>query len=277
MSHLNRSLAPFSESTWEQIDREAAKTLRRTLAARHLVEIGGPHGWERSSIGMGRTRAIAAPVPEVEASLRKTHALVEIRTPFSLARSELDAIERGASDPDFTPLNEAARIAAHAEDKAVFDGFKAAGIRGLLEAGDAQALSIDEDYEAYPKVIATALSRLRDRGVDGPYVAALSPRCHQGLTETINEGGYPIMKLIQQQLDAIVWAPSLEGAVVLSTRGGDFQLELGQDFAIGYRRHDADRVDLYLEESFTFLCRDDGAVIPLRLASSPQPQGAAAR
>lgn len=32
---------------------------------------------------------------------------------------------------------------------------------------------------------------------------------------------------------------------------GDVVLDVGQDFAIGYRNHDADAVHLYLEESFT--------------------------
>lgn len=270
MSHLNRSLAPFGESAWKEIDREAAQVLRRTLAARRLVRVNGPHGWERSSIGMGRTHRIAGPVSGVETLLREAHPMVECRTPFRLARRELDTIERGGTDPDLGPLIEAARIAAHAEDKAVFEGLEPAGIRGLLAVGAPQALDIGDDYETYPKVVATALTKLRDQGVSGPYAIALSSRCHQGLTETLNDGGYPIMKLLQQQLDGpIVWAPALEGAVVLSTRGDDYQLEIGQDFAVGYRHHDADNVDLYLEESFTFLCRTDEAIVPLRRA----PQG----
>ncbi len=274
MNHLNRSLAPFSAETWTEIDHEAAQVLRRTLAARRLVGIRGPHGWHRSSIGMGRAHRIDGPVAGVETSLRETYPLVECRTPFTLARTELDAIERGARDPDLTPLSEAARIAAHAEDKAIFDGLEAAGIRGLLEVGAAQSLEVDADYEAYPKIVATALTVLRDRGVGGPYAIALSSEAHQGLTETLNEGGYPIMKLLQQQLDGpIVWAPALEGAVVLSTRGEDFQLEIGQDFAIGYRQHSADGVELYLEESFTFLCRTEEAVVPLRRTAKPAPGG----
>ena len=49
-----------------------------------------------------------------------------------------------------------------------------------------------------------------------------------------------------------MWAPAVDGAVVLSQRGGDFELTVGQDFAIGYRSSDAASVDLYLEESTTF-------------------------
>jgi len=37
--------------------------------------------------------------------------------------------------------------------------------------------------------------------------------------------------------DEIVWAPAIEGAFVLTKRGGDFALHLGQDVSIGYLSH----------------------------------------
>lgn len=40
--------------------------------------------------------------------------------------------------------------------------------------------------------------------------------------------------------------------MVLSLRGGDFELVLGRDVSLGYDSHDADDVRLYLEESVTF-------------------------
>ncbi len=61
----------------------------------------------------------------------------------------------------------------------------------------------------------------------------------------------------------IVWAPGVDGAVVLSQRGEDFELTVGQDFAIGYLDHDAERVRLYIEESFTFWLLSPQAAIPL--------------
>jgi uncharacterized linocin/CFP29 family protein len=55
----------------------------------------------------------------------------------------------------------------------------------------------------------------------------------------------------------------VEGAVVVSQRGGDFRFESGQDFAIGYDRHDADAVQLYLEGSFSFVVATPEAAVPL--------------
>jgi uncharacterized linocin/CFP29 family protein len=51
----------------------------------------------------------------------------------------------------------------------------------------------------------------------------------------------------------IIWAPAIDGAFVLSTRGGDFDLQLGTDVAIGYLAHDAGTVQLYLQETLKFL------------------------
>jgi uncharacterized linocin/CFP29 family protein len=56
----------------------------------------------------------------------------------------------------------------------------------------------------------------------------------------------------------------MEGAVVLSLRGGDFQLSVGQDFSIGYLNHSADTVRLYIQESFTFRVNTPEAAVALR-------------
>ena len=67
----------------------------------------------------------------------------------------------------------------------------------------------------------------------------------------------------------IVWAPAVEGAVVLSTRGGDFELSVGQDFSLGYLDHGKDRVRLYIQESFTFQPLSPQAAVPLVYGAKP--------
>jgi len=54
---------------------------------------------------------------------------------------------------------------------------------------------------------------------------------------------------------------------VLSTRGGDFALHLGQDVSIGYTSHTPTAVQLYLQESFTFLLLTAEAAIALEPAA----------
>jgi uncharacterized linocin/CFP29 family protein len=73
------------------------------------------------------------------------------------------------------------------------------------------------------------------------------------VVETAEHGGYPLLDHLRKILEGpIVWAPGVQGAIVVSLRGGDFMFESGQDLSIGYDSHDADAVRLYLEESFTF-------------------------
>jgi uncharacterized linocin/CFP29 family protein len=269
MSHLLREIAPVSPAAWSLIDEEAKRALKLKLAARKLVDFCGPLGWEASSIALGRAERVAEPAKGVEARLRKLQPLVELRVPFELKREELDAAARGAKDPDLDPVRHAADAAALAEDRAVFHGFAAAGIRGIAEAAGA-ALELTDDYEAYPGVVADAINRLHGAGVDGPYAIALGPRCYTGLTKT-TKCGFPVMEHVRRLLDGqIVWAPAVDGAVVLSMRGGDFELTVGQDFSIGYLEHSASTVKLYIEESFTFRALAPEAAVPLRYAKKQQ-------
>jgi uncharacterized linocin/CFP29 family protein len=253
MNHLLRELAPVSAAAWAEIEAEARRTLKAMLAARKLVDFAGPRGWEAAAVGTGRTEPIAAPVANaVEARVRRVLPLVELRAPFAMHRAELEAVDRGAKDVDTAPVREAARQIAIAEDRAVFHGHAAAGIRGICQAEGNGALRLPDSFADYPEQIAVALNRLRNRGVGGPYAVALSEHCYTGLTEA-TKGGYPVLQHVRRLSDGpIVWAPGLEGAVVLSLRGKDFELTVGQDFSLGYLSHDAERVRLYVEESFTF-------------------------
>lgn len=261
---LLREHAPISAQAWKEIEAEATRTLKTLLAARRLVDFKGPLGWAVASISTGRTKKLSASLQEgVVARLRMSLPLVEIRIPFEVAREELDAIGRGASDPDLNSVRNAARAVAIAEDRAVFQGYGAAGIEGIFEASSAQGLAIPDNFEAYPDVVAEATHRLRSEGVNGPYGIALGPRCYTGLTRSTLRG-YPIINHVRELVDGpIVWAPAADGAVVLSLRGGDFELTVGQDFSIGYLDHTSTAVLLYLQQSFTFRVLSAEAAVPL--------------
>ncbi|MEO5374998.1 MAG: bacteriocin family protein [Alphaproteobacteria bacterium] len=264
MNNLFRELAPISAPARQEIEKEAVRTLKTMLAARRIVDFVGPQGFAASAVGTGRTAEIAPPPNgAVEAHLRQVQPLVEIRAPFELARSEIEVIDRGAKDPNLEPVITAARKIAIAENIAIFHGYPEANIRGICEAWAGALAPLGDDYETYPTVVASAVNKLRDAGVDGPYAVALSERCYTGLTET-TKAGYPILEHVRRIVEGpIVWAPGLTGAVVLSMRGGDFELVAGRDFSIGYLDHDARRVRLFIEESFTFRLLSPQAAVPL--------------
>jgi uncharacterized linocin/CFP29 family protein len=265
VSHLLRDQAPITDGGWSLLDSEARERLTPALAARKLVDFAGPRGWEHSATNLGRTEDISgAPEKGVDARRRRVLPLVELRARFEVARSELDDAERGAEDVDLDALDEAARRIARAENGAVFNGWGAAGITGAIEASSHEKIALGEDCERYPRHVAKAVDSLRAAGIDGPYGLALGPEAHTNVLETSEHGGYPLFEHLKEILGGpIVWAPAVKGAGVLSLRGGDFLFDSGEDFSIGYESHDADAVQLYIEESFSFRVATPEAAVAL--------------
>jgi uncharacterized linocin/CFP29 family protein len=253
MNNLHRKLAPISEQAWEQIEEEASRTLKRHLAARRVVDVVGPKGIDYSAVGTGHLRQIEAPGEGIQAAQREVRALVELRVPFELSRKSLDDVERGAKDPDLQALKDAARQLAFAEDRAVFEGYAPAGIEGIRQSTSNHVLPLPAEVDDYPTAVAQAVSQLRLAGVNGPYKLLLGEKPYTAISGATDEG-YPVLRDIQHLVDGdIIWAPAIKGGLLLSTRGGDYELHVGQDISIGYLSHTDDTVRLYLQETFTFL------------------------
>ncbi|MFD4179856.1 family 1 encapsulin nanocompartment shell protein [Rhodococcus sp. NPDC058514] len=251
-SNLHRNLAPVTEAAWEQIGEEAARTFKRHVAGRRVVDVAGPIGYSYSAHNLGRVRSIAASDTRIRAQIREVHPLVELRFPFTLSRAEIDDVARGSLDSDWQPVKDAAKAIAFAEDRTVFAGFAEAGIEGLGPSSSNPTLPLPEDPLLVPDAVASALSALRLAGVEGPYSVVLDADTYTAVSETRDEG-HPVFHHLKDLVDGdIIWAPAVTGGYVLSTRGGDNQLTLGADLSIGYDSHTADSVTLYLEESLTF-------------------------
>jgi uncharacterized linocin/CFP29 family protein len=268
MNDLRREQAPITGEAWQVIDDEVRLALKQLLAARRVVDFRGPLGWSVAAVPTGRVDALApAPGDGVAARQRIVRALVEIRAPFELAFGELEVVSRGGSNPDLAPAVAAARAIAIAEDRAVFHGYAAGEIVGICEAAADHTLAITDNYELYPGVVARALGRLRTAG-GGPYAIALGPKCYTGLTQTTTDG-FPVIAHVQRLIDGpLIWAPGLDGASVLSLRGGDFELTVGRDFSIGYTEHNERAVTFFIEESLTFEVLTPEAAVPLTYEES---------
>jgi uncharacterized linocin/CFP29 family protein len=265
MSHLLREHAPITEAGWKVVDDEARERLTPALAARKLIDFSGPRGWEHSATNLGRTRTLAgAPVDGITAAQRRVLAVVELRADFALAREELRDADRGAEDVDLAALDQAAHRIATAENRAVFHGWEAAGITGIAQDSPHDAIALGDDCELYPRHVAAAVEALLRAGIDGPYGLALGPAAHTRVLETTEHGGYPLLEHLRHIIGGpLVWSPGVDGAVVVSQRGGDFLLDCGEDLSIGYDHHDADSVGLYLVESLTFRVATPEAAVAL--------------
>ncbi|NOU28685.1 MAG: bacteriocin family protein [Polyangiaceae bacterium] len=264
MDILKRTLAPIVPEAWSAIDEEAIRVLKLNLAARKVVDFKGPLGLKFAAVNTGRLANVAEPpVVGVTAGVRVVQPLVELRTPITLDTAELDSVVRGVA-PDLAPVVKAAELIARAEDSAIFNGYKAGNITGIIEASPHAPLAVDQP-ERWPQVVGAAKEVLRQAGISGPYALVLGPRAYDELTSG-SEDGYPLRKRIEKTLidGPIVWAPAIEGAVLLSVRGGDYELTVGQDLAIGYTYHDRRSVELYLTESFTFRVNEPAAAVEIR-------------
>ncbi|HVY14227.1 MAG TPA: family 1 encapsulin nanocompartment shell protein [Rhodopila sp.] len=252
MNNLYRDLAPISDAAWAEIEEEARRTLKRHLAARRVMDVVGPRGVDFSAVGTGHLRQVETPGDGVQATQRLVQALVEFRVPFQLSRQAIDDVERGSTDSDWDAVKEAARRIAFAEDRAVFEGYAAGGIQGVRSGLSNPGLTLPAKAKDYPATVAQALSRLRLAGVNGPYMLVLGAEQYAAV-QGASDDGYPVLEHVRELVDGeVVWAPAIAGGFLLSTRGGDFELDIGQDFSIGYLSHAAATVDLYLQETFTF-------------------------
>jgi uncharacterized linocin/CFP29 family protein len=263
MNNLHRELAPISDAAWAQIDEEASRTLKRYLAGRRVVDLQGPSGISLAAVGTGHLQTIAAPGDGVLARQREAKALVELRVPFDLNRQMIDDVERGAKDSDWQPAKDAAKKIAFAEDIAIFEGYAAAGIAGIRQRTSNPLMTLPADVRNYPDVVAQAINQLRLVGVDGPYSVLLSADAYTALAEA-RDYGDPLLEHVRRLVTGeIIWAPAISGAFVLTTRGGDFDLYVGQDFSIGYANHTDIAVRLYLQETFTFILLTAEAAVAL--------------
>jgi uncharacterized linocin/CFP29 family protein len=268
MNNLHRELAPISDAAWAEIEEETTRTLKRYLAGRRVVDVPSPAGLALPGIATGHLRPIASPAEEIIASQREIKSLMELRVPFELSRQAVDDVERGSEDSDWQPAKDAAKKLAFAEDRAIFNGYREADIQGIREETSNPIAALPADVRDYPDAVAQALSQLRLVGVNGPYSVLLGANEYTELSET-RDHGYPVLEHVKRIVDGnIIWAPAIEGAFVLTTRGGDFELSIGQDVSIGYLSHTDSAVRLYLQETFVFRVLTSEASVAL----SPSPK-----
>ena len=264
MNHLLRSHAPITDEGWQQLEHEIQQRVVPALAARRLVDFSGPHGWSHSASNLGRVRASPPPArgcaPTSAGCCRWPSCGPTSRSPATSCSTSIG----GPPIPTSRDLDAAARRIAEAENVAVFHGWPAADLVGIAQGEGLTQIALGSNVELYPRHVAKAVETLLSIGISGPYGLALGPDDYTSLVETTEHGGLIVFDHIRQILGGqIVWAPGVQGAIVLSQRGGDFVFEVGQDLSLGYDHHDADHVHLYLEESFTFRASTPEAAVVL--------------
>lgn len=261
MDILRKSLAPVSAMAWKEINEEAKKTLETALSARKFVDVDGPKGLDFAAVALGKLDLPARQGKKnVQYGIHKVLPLVETRIPFELDIWELDNVARGNEDIDLDNLQEAAYKMAEFEENAIYHGFKQANIEGLLNSSEYSSMELPENMDAIVEQLSKAIIQFRKKGVQGPFHFVVGPEVYQKLNGHMK--GYPLRKQVENVIGGqIILAHGIDSSLVVSARGGDFRLTVGQDLAIGYESHNNSKVQLYLTESFAFQVLDPAALI----------------
>lgn len=262
MDFLKRTLAPIPIEAWSELDEEAKKVLLSVISARRVVDMTGPLGWGYAALSEGTLDlSEGSPVEGVNYGTRRVTPMTEIRVPFTMPIWALDDIARGSKTIDHTPVQEAARKAALFEDMAIYFGIENAGMVGLLSDAENKPMEIKLEDDAIVKTLAEAKAVLLDNNIGGQYALVAPFPLYNKIISSIN--GYPLKKRVEDIVDKIVLSPQLNACMLISTRGGDNKLVIGQDFSIGFLSATATDVTFYITETLTFKCYTPRAMVAL--------------
>lgn len=265
MDILRRELAPISAAAWEEIDTTAKRVLEANLSGRKFIDVAGPYGIDRAVATTGRlTPGKATKQGKLVYGIHEVQPLLETRVPFTLSLKELDAVSRGAQDIDLDPLTDACLEIAAFEEKAIYQGFSDGNIKGLQDIAKKQNVPAKLEKDAFVDALAEAQIQMRKEGVKGSANLVVSAPVWKFLRHSAPGG--TLLDLVKKQIDGeVIYSGTVQDALLISARGGDLELTLGQDLAIGYTSHTADEVNLFMVESFTFRIFAPEAVMGLKL------------
>lgn len=264
MDILKRNKAPFSAAVWGALETEAAAVFQKHLTGRKVVDYTGPAGLGFAGVNTGRAVAAKEKLGSVSVAVRENLPVLELKVPFVVKESEIDLILRGAPVFDNTSIVAAAKALCDAENALVFDGYKKEGIEGMVGALTNSAVKVKGD-DILPGV-AEAVKELVNAQVDGPYALLIQPQYYGKLFSVAGNAGYPLTKKLSELLKGgeVLPVPSLKkGAMVVSLRGGDYEILGGVDIAMGYNKELADGHELFLFETLTFRVNTPEAAVAL--------------
>jgi uncharacterized linocin/CFP29 family protein len=263
---LKRERAPFVDAAWELIDAEAARILKGNLSARALVDFKGPLGLAAAAVNLGSVKCAGDDeVKGVCWGRREVLPLNEIYAGFALSLEDLDQVARGGVTPDLSAVVDAAQKAALFEEKALYYGLPQGAGQGLLSGSAHTPVVLPKDPPGFLDAVETAVYTLQKEGIGGPYHLVLGAPLYQFLAVG-SQQGYPLRKSVAQLLEggSVRWSPALAGGALVSGRGGDAELTVGQDYAVGFDCAEGDTAKLFLTASFAFRVLEPAAAVELK-------------
>lgn len=265
---LHRTLAPLGPRAWEQIEQELTTALKHRLSARRIVDFTEPAGADLSAVDTHRVDpAPEQKLPNISWGTRRVLPLIEVRAPISLSRREVESLDRGADDANLESVSRAAEALAHFEESLVYRGIVGTEVQGIEAMAAQEAIEVTAfDDDALVSAVVEGAGKLAHTGIGGPYQLVLAPRLYTTALAP-GRGGRPMREYLARVLGGDVHASvGVAGGLLLSQRGGDFVLTVGQDAAIGYDSHDRETVRLFAIETLMFRVLEPKAALRLKLS-----------
>ena len=258
MDFLKRELAPITANGWKEIEERAAAVLSKELSARKFIRVTGPLGRDVTSVTTGRMDVKTK--DDIKYGVYKVQPLIESRICFPLSRWELDNIERGAKDVDYTSLDDGVRKAAKFEEEAIFKGLEDGQVDGIYKSSSYEALDFGKTADETLKAIFDGVLKLDAAFAKKPYVLVVSNEKWYYLNTVVKEYSLPekLEKILGQK---IIVSKSIDGAILLPYDDENIELIIGEDFALGYQNHNESVVELLVTESFTFRVLDPALIV----------------
>lgn len=255
---MYRDLAPIDINIWEQIDSRAKEVIISTLTARKAMHVSGPKGPDYVAYNHGKLGGIVEKHEVAFASYTVT-PLIETRIEFKLNRWEMDNAIRGDKNIDFSNLEDAVKKAALFEEHAVYEGLSEGNILGLLEVS-AAPLKLGNTASSIKKSVADGVIKLKNAYISGSMDLIVSQELYAKLWSI--ESQAPLVKTLEDIIGGkIIDSQVMEGAILVPHNNENLNIELGEDFSIGYQEHDNKEVTFFIKESFTFRILDEKLVV----------------
>lgn len=260
MNILKNDLAPITENAWNEIESQSKRVLNEYLTGRKISDVIGPSGIELGAISTGRLLIPSDQSKEgVNIGIREVIPLIEVRKPFTLDLWELDNASRGARDLDLGVVEKAVQQIAGFEDQCLYYGFDNSIAPGLLNAVKERSPKVKLNTSDFLSLVAEQVSSLQQNAVEGPYTIVLPDKVWTKLVG--DSTSYPFKLLLKDIIGGdIIIHHHNKDIFLISERGGDIELHLGQDISLGYEGHDQKKVKLFYSESFTYQIHGPEAV-----------------
>jgi len=274
MDYLNRDLAPFPDSVWQQIDDAAVKAARDRLTGRRFLDIEGPFGTGLTTIEVGNDDYCRQPGPdEAGAILGRALPVPMLRKSFRLSIRRIAAHVENGQPLDLAPARDAAEAVADREEEFIYTGQPDFNMPGLLTVeGRSQVPGSDWSNPdgALTDVLAAA-TRLDESGYRGPFALVLDPARYNNLFRLFPGTDVIGLDHLRRLCTAGIYKTGIEGGALIDASVG--VLVQGQDFRAGYIGHDGVHYQFYISESLVLRIDSPEAVCTIGEAGA----GAAVR